>query len=227
MKRVFVTASGTDVGKTHVLCALIAELRARGTLPRVLKPLVTGFDAAAPEASDTGRLLAALGRPLTPAELDAVSPWRFAAPLSPDRAAAREQGHIDFAALVEACRPRDPHETTLVEGIGGVMVPIDAAHTVLDLVAALEMPALLVTGSYLGSLSHALTAAHALSARGIALAAVVVSESSDAALPLAEQRDTLARFLGGTPVVTCAHGADHCEPALLDTLAGQPSDGPG
>lgn len=218
MTGVFVTATGTDVGKTYVLTRLVAELRERGAVPRVLKPLVTGFDAQAPDASDTGRLLEALGRPVTAAELDAASPWRFAAPLSPDRAAERERRHIDFAALVDACRPRTRDETTLVEGIGGVMVPIDAEHTVLDLIAALGLPAVLVTGSYLGSLSHTLTSALALAARDVELAAVVVSESEDAALPLAEQRDTLERHLPGTRVIVCARGARRTEPALLDVL---------
>ena len=66
---------------------------------------------------------------------------------------------------------------TLIEGIGGVMAPLDARHTVLDWIAALGAPALLVVGSYLGTLSHSLTAAAALRQRGVALLGVVVSES--------------------------------------------------
>lgn len=218
MSGLFVTGSGTGVGKTRVLCALIAALGARGVTPRVMKPLVTGFDARAPQTSDTGALLGALGLTAAGAALAAVSPWRFAAALSPDAAAAREGRTIDFAELVDACRARASDGPLLVEGIGGVMVPIDREHTVLDWMAALGLPALLVTGSYLGSLSHTLTAAHALGTRGVTLAAVVVSESAAPALPLTEQRDTLARFLHGVPVLTWARHATRSVPPALDVL---------
>lgn len=218
MSGLFVTGSGTGVGKTHVLCGLVAELRARGVAPRVMKPLVTGFDADAPALSDTGALLAALGRPVDARSIEAVSPWRFTAALSPDRAAEREGRSIDFGQLVGACRARSPAEPLLIEGIGGVMVPIDREHTVLDWIAALEMPALLVAGSYLGALSHTLTAALALRAAGIALAAVVVSESTDAALGLGEHKATLERFLAPAPVLTWPRNATHADPPLLETL---------
>lgn len=218
MSGLFVTGSGTGVGKTHVLCGLVAELRARGVAPHVMKPLVTGFDPGAPALSDTGALLAALGRPLDARSIEAVSPWRFAAALSPDRAAEREQRAIDFAELVGACRARSPTEPLLIEGIGGVMVPIDREHTVLDWIAALEMPALLVAGSYLGSLSHTLTAALALRATNVGLAAVVVSESADPALGLAEHKATLERFLGPAPVLTWPRDATHPNPPLLEAL---------
>lgn len=220
MSALFVTGSGTGVGKTHVLCSLAAELCARGAPPRVLKPLVTGFDPERPEESDTGKLLAAVGMPLDEAALDAVSPWRFRAPLSPDRAAARERRGVELAELVEVCRRNAREATTLIEGIGGVMVPIDAEHTVLDWIAALGVPALLVTGSYLGALSHALTASLALRSRNVTLAAVLVSESADPALPLPEHRDTLARFVPGVPVLTWARDAPRPEPTLLDVLGG-------
>ena len=68
--------------------------------------MVTGFDPATAATSDPGMLLAALGRPVTPAEIERIAPWRFAAPLSPDMAARRENRAIDFDALVEFCRAR-------------------------------------------------------------------------------------------------------------------------
>jgi dethiobiotin synthetase len=109
-------------------------------------------------------LLAALGREAGAAELDAIAPWRFAAPLSPDMAAALEGREIDFDALVAFSRravSADFH-APLVEGVGGVMVPLDQTHTVRDWVAASGLPAVLVAGSYLGSMSHTLTALEAL-----------------------------------------------------------------
>jgi dethiobiotin synthetase len=202
MSTLFVTATGTDVGKTFVVTRLVADLRAARRSVLALKPVASGFDAADAVASDAGVLLGALGLAPTAANLDAVSPWRFAAPLSPDMAAARERRAIPFAELVEFCRAPRAADVTLIEGIGGVMVPLDAEHTVLDWIAAVGAPAVLVAGSYLGTLSHTLTAVAALRARGCTLAAVIVSESEEQPAPLEETAATLRRFV--QPVEVCA-----------------------
>jgi dethiobiotin synthetase len=204
MSTLFVTATGTDVGKTLVVTKLIAELRAARRSVLALKPVASGFDAADVSTSDTGVLLDALGLPATPANLDAVSPWRFAAPLSPDMAAARARRSIPFAELVEFCRAPRPADVTLIEGIGGVMVPLDAQHTVLDWIAEVGAPVVLVAGSYLGTLSHTLTAVAALRARGCTLAAVIVSESVEQPVPLEETAAALRRFVHPVEVCTLA-----------------------
>src|SRR5690606_9625008 len=80
MTTLFVTAAGTDVGKTFVTLKLMAELEAAGYRVRALKPVASGFDAAAVAESDTGQLLRAQRRPLEDANIAAVTPWRFAAP---------------------------------------------------------------------------------------------------------------------------------------------------
>ncbi len=89
----------------------------------------------------------------------------------------------------------------LIEGVGGVMVPLDDSRTVRDWIAALELPAVLVAGSYLGTLSHTLTACLALAAAGIPLRAIVISESAAAPVPLAETIAALARFVANTPII--------------------------
>jgi dethiobiotin synthetase len=201
MTTVFVTSSGTEIGKTFVTLKLIEELKAAGRRVQALKPVASGFDAEHAEGSDTALLLRAQGLGVTQTNLDAVSPWRFAAPLSPDMAAARERRAIPFDALVAHCREASSRPgTTLIEGIGGVMVPLDAQNTVLDWIAALGAPALLVVGSYLGTLSHGLTAALALRNRGIRLLAIVVSESVDQPVPVAETAAAFARFVAPVPV---------------------------
>jgi dethiobiotin synthetase len=199
--RVFVTATGTDVGKTFVACALAHELRARGWRLRVLKPVATGFDARAARSSDTGRLLIAQGLPVTAANLDATTPWRFRAPLSPDMAARREKRSLAFADVVAFCAQRHDVDLTLIEGIGGVMVPLDAERTVLDWIARLRPAVVLVAGSYLGTLSHTLTAVSCLRARGLEPTAVVVSESAQQPAPLEETADALRPRLLGIPLI--------------------------
>ena len=89
MTTLFVTASGTEIGKTFITTRLVTELRGAGYRVAALKPVLSGFDPTQPEDSDTGQLLAALGVAPSAAQLDAISPWRFAAALSPDMSTSR------------------------------------------------------------------------------------------------------------------------------------------
>jgi len=203
MSAFFVTATGTDIGKTFVASGLIRHWRAAGRLVEALKPVATGFDPASAAASDAGVLLTALGRPVTPAEIDRISPWRFAAPLSPDMAAKRESRSVDFDALVQFSRNAVAanRDVLLIEGIGGVMVPLDESHTVLDWMIALNIPLLLVTGSYLGSLSHTLTALDVLARRGLAVKAIVVNETPGSAVATESTIATIAGFARTIPII--------------------------
>ncbi len=184
MAALFITGTGTDIGKTWLACALLRHWRAQGRRPLAFKPLLSGFDSSLPEASDAGQILSALGREMN--ELDAIAPWRFAAPLSPNMAAALEGRSIDFDALVDFTRRVAEVNAcpTLIEGVGGVMAPLTDRRTVRDWIAASGLPAVLVTGSYLGSLSHTLTALEALTKVGVAVQAIVVNESAGSAVEL-------------------------------------------
>jgi dethiobiotin synthetase len=217
MTTLFVTATGTGVGKTFVTAQLVAELRAARRSVRALKPVASGFDPSDIAASDSGVLLDALGLPATAAHLDDVSPWRFKAPLSPDMAAARERRAIPFSELLDFCRAPRPVDVTLIEGIGGVMVPLDHEHTVLDWIAELGFPVLLVAGSYLGTLSHTLTAVAALRARGVEPVAVIVSESEAQPVPLEETAQTVRQFIA--PVAVAALPRHSVATKLLPFLA--------
>ncbi|MCP5433339.1 MAG: dethiobiotin synthase [Alphaproteobacteria bacterium] len=215
MKGVFVTGSGTDIGKTYLACRLVEALRAAGTQVDALKPILTGFDPAAPEESDPAKLAAALGTPLDAAALERLAPFRFRAPLSPHMAAAREGRALTVAELAAASRARlSPGRLCIVEGAGGVMVPLNARETTLDLMAALGLPCLLVAGSYLGALSHGLTAARCLAGAGLRLAALVVNESPGSDVPLTETAASFADALEGVPVRALPRGAGPDAPVI-------------
>jgi dethiobiotin synthetase len=216
MTALFVTATGTDIGKTFVAAGLIRHCRAIGRPVDAIKPVVSGFDLAAMEGSDPALLLAALGREAAPAEIERISPWRFAAPLAPDQAARREGRAIDFQELVAFCRGAMAARrgVLLIEGIGGVMVPLDAHRTVLDLMSLLRIPALLVTGSYVGTISHSLTALEVLARRNVEIAAIVVSESATSAATLADTVAAIAHFADTIPVVGVPRIADAAHPAF-------------
>ena len=206
MSAIFVTSTGTDIGKTFVTAGLIRHFRRQGGLVSALKPVISGFDENRPEHSDPAILLSALGRSGKLDAITEISPWRFRAPLSPDMAARREGKSIDFKALVDFCSQAVAFRPDLlfIEGIGGVMVPLDSRHTVLDWIVALRVPLLLVAGSYLGAISHTLTALDVMLRHRLDVAAVVVSETEGSAVPLNETVAAIARFAAPIPVAELA-----------------------
>jgi dethiobiotin synthetase len=203
MTALFVTATGTDIGKTFVTAGLIRHLRAAGRAVAAVKPVVSGFEPDAWRASDPAVLLAALDRPVSLEEIEGVSPWRFRAPLSPHTAAQREGRVIAFGDVTEFCRRAMAARrgVLLIEGIGGIMVPLDDRHTVLDLMSMLRIPIMLVAGSYVGTISHTLTALEVLARRNLDVRAVVVSESEGSAAELDDTLATIQLFADSIDVV--------------------------
>jgi dethiobiotin synthetase len=193
---IFITATGTDVGKTFVAASLIGYLQQMGRAVQAIKPVVSGFEAEHPETSDSGILLRALGSPVTLEEIERISPWRFRAPVSPDLAALREGQRIDVDAVISFCQGaiEQRQDILLIEGIGGIMVPLDEQRTVLDVMMALQLPLILVAGSYLGTISHTLTALDALFRRDMKLLAIIVNETPGATVPLDDTVAAIARF---------------------------------
>jgi dethiobiotin synthetase len=123
--------------------------------------------------------------------------------MSPDIAAAREGRTIDFNEVVAFSRQQamaNRNGNLLIEGVGGLMVPLDADHTVLDWITTLKVPSLVIAGSYLGTISHTLTTLHVLTSRNLDIAGVVVSESAVRGAPLDETVASIARFVD-VPVI--------------------------
>ncbi len=193
---IFITATGTDVGKTFVVASLIRLLRQMGPTVDAIKPIVSGYDATLAAASDPGVLIGALGLPFSPEAVERVSPWRFRAAVAPDLAARREGRSIDVDAVVAYCqgaieRRRD---VLLIEGVGGIMVPLDEHRTILDVMMALRLPLILVTGSYRGTISHTLTALDSLFRRDLNVLATIVNETPGSSIPLGDVVASIGRF---------------------------------
>ena len=223
MTNLFVSGSGTGVGKTFVTAILINEIRRAGKKCSALKPVISGFDENNPEESDTGLILKALGGDVTRNSLDEISPWRFREPLSPDMAAAHEARSLDIKEIAGFCRANSaPDSIRVIEGVGGVMVPLTDKETVLDLMVEVGAPVLLVVGSYLGTLSHTLTALHMVRGRGLTVAGIVVSESLENPVTLSETQATLLRFAGEVSVIAlprlASSGDDRATPAIATEI---------
>jgi dethiobiotin synthetase len=202
-RALFITASGTGLGKTLVTAALCHQLRAQGLPVAALKPVMSGFSPLDLAASDAGILAQSLGRPATPSVINEISGFRFRAALAPNMAAKLEGKRLSFPALVGFCRRglAPPPALTLIEGVGGVMSPVTHSETVLDWMAALRAPVLLVVGNYLGGISHALTAVAAMRAARVKLIGVIVSEGAKSDVPIEETLKFLRARLSPAPVV--------------------------
>ncbi len=210
MAAFFVTGSGTDIGKTWASAALLRHWRLQGLVAGAVKPVATGYDSERPRDSDAAALLSALGRPVDAAAVEAMTPIRLAAPLSPDQAARREQAFISARSAAAACWPvlAAAKGPVLIEGAGGVMTPLNENETMLDLALALGLPSIFLAGSYLGAISHALTGLEAMRGRGAPVALVLVNETPSSPVDLHETADSLKSHAHGAPVLAIPRGAD-------------------
>ncbi len=232
-RQLFVAGAHTDVGKTHVACALLQAARQAGLSAEALKPVVSGFEDGDPAAwarSDPGRLLAALDEVADPQALAEISPWRFKAPLAPPMAASLEGLALPLAPIVELCRRRIAASTAqmlVVEGVGGLMSPIADHATGLDLMCAIGLPTILVGGAYLGAISHTLTALEVLRAMDLSVIAVVISGSADPDSPdFAQTVSLVQEFSHRTLVISAPRDATALWPQQLLAAAGLGASAP-
>lgn len=211
MAGIFITATGTDIGKTYLLCRLLRWDNAHQRVFTASKPVISGWPHQPEEINktDTALLLEASCQPITSETINHLSPWRFHPALTPDMAARMEGKDIHPSALVSYCQQQIKNanqsaKTVLIEGAGGVMSPISSHFTVLDWVAALACPCILVTGSYLGTLSHTLTAVEVLRMKKVDILAIIVNETPDSTVYLEETCASLRSFLS-YPVIDYPH----------------------
>lgn len=202
MRAFFMTGTHTEIGKTFLSCALLRHWREAGLKVGAYKAVISGFDPARPAESDAGLLLRAMGQPVDAAGLDRMAPWRYRAALAPDAAAEKEGKVIDYRDVVSTSRAflHGHYDVALIEGLAGVMAPLTGDRTMLDWIVDARLPAILVTGSYLGTLSHSLTALQVLVDRGVTVRLIVMNESPGSTVPLAENAIGLARRWPAAPV---------------------------
>jgi dethiobiotin synthetase len=171
VKTLLVTGTDTGVGKTFVTCAIAHALRGRGRRVSVMKPVETGVDD---EPEDALRLRIAAA---DIAPLDVICPYRFRAPLAPAVAARAENRRIDVDRLVALVRERAAAaDVLLVEGAGGLLVPIDGSVTFADLAATCNLPVLIVAANRLGTVNHTALTARVATAAGLTVRGFVLSQ---------------------------------------------------
>ena len=229
----FVTGTDTGVGKTFIACGLARILRDRGLRVGVMKPVETGckWRSNALDPSDARLLGLAAG---TSQSLSSVCPYRFEAPLAPDLAARQAGRQIDPAVIHDRFRRvAASHDITVVEGAGGLLVPIWERYMMADLAADLRLPLLVVAASRLGAVNHTLLTLEHARVRGLSVSAYVLNRLTPAD---DEAMSTNAELLARSTDAPCAGtvswtppGPDHAADAaaavgravLIDDLLGR------
>ena len=183
----FLTGTDTNVGKSYVASLLVRALRADGRDCVGLKPICCGDreDATLLHAAADGAI-----------ELNDINPVWLRAPAAPYTASLIENRAIDLALIREAFeRARGKHESLIVEGAGGWLVPIARDYYVADLAAEMKLPVAIVVANRLGALNHALLTVEAVRARGMECAGLILNHpSQDEDIATTTNRGVLEEF---------------------------------
>ena len=220
----FITATDTCVGKTVIAGAIARHLHRRnGLRVAVCKPVATGCVRRREGlVSEDAEFLAHCAD--APHPLDLICPQRYVEPLAPAVAADRAGTPIDWPTVDNAIRlmSRDS-DVLVVEGVGGVLVPLDDKHTVLDLAASLRLPAIVVARPSLGTINHTLLTLQTLRSRKVKIAGVVINRyppdtpgAAEETNPRVIERWGKAPILAIVPEATLPDdpGADPIPPAV-------------
>jgi dethiobiotin synthetase len=198
LRGVFVTGTGTEVGKTVVAAAIARTLAAGGGAVAVFKPAVTGLDE--PGEPDHALLRRAAGSAQSDEE---IAPYRYGPPASPHLAAALTGEEIDPRRLVAGARTAASNADALVcEGVGGLLVPLTPSYLVRDLAAKLALPLVVASSPGLGTINHTLLTIEAARGVGLAVESVVLTPWPERPGPIEESNRETIESLGRVRVET-------------------------
>lgn len=201
-KGIFITGTDTGVGKTYVARLIAGELRRQGLDVGVMKPAETGCAARSGSMVPSDALLL-MKAACSHDSLDLVNPYRFPKPLAPAVAASIAGKKISPGKIISAFRKLSSrHDITLVEGAGGIMVPLTGAYCYLDLAADLGLPVLIVARPGLGTVNHTLLTIAVLRKRGLEIAGVVMNHGTPGKTGMAEKTNPgLIKKLSGVEIL--------------------------
>ena len=212
MKLLFISGTDTEVGKTHVACEILLNLRCRGHRVGAWKPVCSGAieEDGRPVWTDLRQLAAAVSENTDDAELlERICAHRFRAPVAPNIAARMENRVICERELIAGYRNWESlADYLVVEGAGGLLSPVSDRLLVADLVRRLAAPLLLVAASRLGAIHQTLTTVEVARARSLPIAAVILSHvlpTTDVELHDINERE-LRRLMPDIPLIVAAYG---------------------
>ncbi len=227
-KGIFITGTDTGVGKTLVAAALARLLRDRGLNVGVMKPVTSGcIERNGKLVSEDAELLA-WGAGLAGVDAD-TAPYCLREPLAPSEAAGRDGVRIDLGRIAEAFeRLAARHDYVIVEGAGGLMVPLVGGLLIADLAVQLKLPLLVVARPNLGTVNHTVLTCYAARQMGLAVAGVVINDYPEKPGMAEQSAPHLISSLAGAPVIGIFPHVTEDDPrkavtALTAHLAAEPA----
>jgi dethiobiotin synthetase len=199
MRGLFVTGTGTEVGKTVVAAALARTARASRARVAVFKPAVSGLDELGEAVADHEFLRLASASWQSD---DEIAPYRYGPAVSPHLAAEIAGERIDPARLLSTARAAGERSDLLIcEGVGGFLVPLAPGYLVRDLARDLALPVVITASPGLGTINHALLTAEAVRGAGLELAAVVLTPWPEGPSVMEQSNRSTIAALAGTEVL--------------------------
>ncbi|WP_020183919.1 dethiobiotin synthase [Methylotenera sp. 1P/1] len=199
----FITGTDTGIGKTFVACQLIRQYVAQGYRVVGMKPIAAGCDLVDGQwVNEDVKLLMQASN--VDAPLHWVNPYCFKAPIAPHIAAQQENIAIQLEVILQAYQAlTELADIVVVEGAGGLLVPLHAELTIAELAAALNIPIIFVVGMRLGCINHALLSLEVMQARHLPIQGWVANPIDPAMQCYAENLATLQQHFKGIPQLQC------------------------
>jgi dethiobiotin synthetase len=219
-KGIFITGTDTGVGKTIASAAIARLLRTQGVNVGVMKPVTSGcLECEGRHLSEDAGLLS-WGAGCDPADPD-IAPYCLKAAIAPTVAASMEGMRIDFGLIRKAYqRLAAQYEYVIVEGAGGLMVPLAGGLMVADLINMLALPALVIARPHLGTVNHTVLTCYAAKHLGIEIKGVIINNYPETPDRAAESAPHLIGSLSGVPLLGIfPHVAGDDPKAVIGRLA--------
>ena len=179
-KNIFITSTGTNIGKTYCTVEILKEMLHRKVLFNAYKPILSGFNISNIKDSDSYKILKTNNKEPEMEDIKEISPWLFEKPIAPSIAAKKENKSLKYNDVLEWClKKSDNNIINIFEGAGGLMVPIEKIKTLLDLMKDLNSKVVLVVGNYLGSVSHTLSAIKNLQHANLQIINIIINENTN------------------------------------------------
>ena len=179
-KNIFITSTGTDLGKTYCFIEILKELSCRKIITNAYKPILSGFNFDNIVDSDSYKILQTRNMMPDINHIKEITPWLFKSAIAPSIAAIKENKTLKYEEVLKWClKKSNKSGINIFEGAGGVLVPIEGKKTILDLIQELECKVVLVAGNYLGSVSHTISAIKNIQHENIEIINVIINKNTD------------------------------------------------
>ena len=196
-KSIFITSTGTELGKTYCTVKILKELKKRNLNFKVYKPILSGFNKNKIELCDSYKILATHNKLVNLEKIKLITPWLYKSPIAPSLAASKENKKLIYKEVLEWCKKKkksmNKETLCLFEGAGGVFVPIEKNKTIFDLIKDTNSFVILVVGNYLGSISHTISVIKNLEFYGTKLINVVINDNQNSEISVKDTKCLLEK----------------------------------